>query len=65
MMRHGKEGSLRPASSYAVASYSEPDERRDGYWKELYPDENSWQVIKDIEVLDALKKQGDDGTIGH
>jgi hypothetical protein len=47
---------------YPVASYIERDEQRNGYWKELYPDEASWQVMKDMEVLEVLRKQGDDGT---
>jgi hypothetical protein len=53
---------LSQRHQYEVASYIEADEQRNGYWKELYPDEASWQVIKDMEVLEVLKKQGDDGT---
>ena len=36
------------------------DPHKDGYWKELYPTADGWQVIRDLEVLDALRSRGDD-----
>ncbi|MDJ0705386.1 MAG: DUF695 domain-containing protein [Leptolyngbyaceae cyanobacterium MO_188.B28] len=32
------------------------------YEKELYPNEDDWQVIKDLQVIDALNSYGDDGS---
>ncbi|MBI5686947.1 MAG: DUF695 domain-containing protein [Verrucomicrobia bacterium] len=47
---------------YAVSSAFQPDDICDGYWKELFPTEDDWQVIKDLGVIEALQKEGDDGT---
>src|SRR5688572_2847165 len=30
-------------------------------WHDLYPTEDDWRVIHDLEVLDQLRKRGDDG----
>jgi hypothetical protein len=38
------------------------DEEHEGYWNELFPNDDDWQVIEDLRLLDALKQQGDDGT---
>lgn len=38
----------------------EADPERSGYWDELYPGEDDRQVIKDMRVLEALKRKGDD-----
>jgi hypothetical protein len=38
------------------------DEKRRGYWQELFPTDDDWQVIKDLGVIEALEKEGDDGT---
>jgi hypothetical protein len=38
------------------------DESRDGYWRELFPTDDDWQVIKDLGVIETLHKHGDDGT---
>jgi hypothetical protein len=40
----------------------ESDESHDGYWQDLYPSDDDWQVILDISVLETLEKKGDDGT---
>jgi len=53
---------LSQRHQYEVSSYIKADEQRNGYWKELYPDEASWQVLKDVELLEILRKQGDDGS---
>lgn len=47
---------------YAVSSAFQSDDSRAGYWKELFPTEDDWQVIKDLGVIEALQKEGDDGT---
>jgi uncharacterized protein (TIGR01619 family) len=38
------------------------DKEHAGYWDELYPTADDWQVIADMSVLDALEEQGDDGS---
>lgn len=52
---------LRARHKYAVAWAHKRDERRNGYWKELYPTEDDWQVIQDLGVIEALRKGGDNG----
>lgn len=52
---------LGASHGYAVALAFRPDESHEGYWKELFPTEDDWQVIKDIRVIEALRKKGDDG----
>jgi hypothetical protein len=39
-----------------------PDKQRDGYWQELFPSDDDLQVIKNLEVLGVLRKEGDNGT---
>jgi hypothetical protein len=53
---------LAASSGCAVSSAYEPNDSRNGYWKELFPTEDDWQVIKDLGVIEALQKEGDDGT---
>ena len=53
---------LEASLGYAVSSAFQPDDSRDGYWKELFPTADDWQVIKDLDVIEVLKKEGDDGT---
>ena len=53
---------LAASHGYAVSSAFQPDDSRNGYWKELFPTEDDWQVIKDLGVIEALEKEGDDGT---
>lgn len=36
------------------------DPQKRGYWDDLYPTADDWQVIKDQEVLDVLQRHGDD-----
>lgn len=53
---------LGTSHGYDVALAFRPDESRDGYWKDLFPTDNDWQVIKDLQVIEALQQEGDDGT---
>src|SRR5215831_905546 len=39
-----------------------PDERRDGYWKDLFPSDDDMQIMTDLELLEVLRKEGDNGT---
>jgi hypothetical protein len=47
---------------YSLAFDIKPDERHEGYWRELYPTDDDWQVIMDLQLIDVLLKNGDDGT---
>lgn len=47
---------------YQVELVLKPDPDREGYWKHLYPGEDDWQVIRDLGVLEELRKSGDDGA---
>jgi hypothetical protein len=47
---------------YGVAWGHKRDESRDGYWKELFPTDDDWQVIQDLRVIEELRKSGDDGN---
>lgn len=35
------------------------DPEKNGYWKELFPTADDWQVIQDMRVEDSLRKAGD------
>ena len=39
------------------------DPKHEGYWDELYPSEDDWQVIRDLRVLNVLAKNGDVDTV--
>jgi hypothetical protein len=47
---------------YELSFVMKTDATRDGYWKDLFPSEDDWQVIKDLRVLEVLGSRGDDGT---
>lgn len=53
---------LGGSHGYPLALALERDDDRDGYWQELFPSEDDWQVIKDVGVIEVLGKHGDDGT---
>jgi len=50
---------------YVLQFVLSPDQQREGYWRDLFPSEDDWQVIKDLRVLDLLAKQGDDGSMSR
>jgi hypothetical protein len=60
---------LSQQHGYPLRFVVKPDERRDGYWLNLFPSGDDWQVISDIRILEALKQEGDNGTasrrVGH
>jgi hypothetical protein len=53
-------GRIAEETSYHLTYIYEEDQAKDGYWKELYPTDDDWQMIKDLRVLDTLREQGDD-----
>lgn len=46
-------------TGYALEYEYEQDEAKEGYWHDIYPTADDWQVIEDLEVLDALRERGD------
>jgi len=46
-------------TGYEVAIAHEEDPARTTYWKELYPDEDGWQAIRDRSLERALQDAGD------
>jgi Regulator of ribonuclease activity B/Family of unknown function (DUF695) len=60
-----KLGDLGTLHGYALPFVLAPDEGREGYWRDLFPSDEEWQVIMDIRLLDLLTKQGDDGSISR
>lgn len=53
---------LGESYGYALTFVLTADESHRGYWDDLYPTDDDWQVIKDLRVIEALEKEGDDGT---
>src|SRR5215831_4763650 len=46
-------------TTYNLAYSYEKDAAKEGYWRDLYPTPDDWQMIRDLQVLDALREQGD------
>jgi hypothetical protein len=46
-------------TSYKLQSVYREDSAKDTYWKDIYPNSDSWQVIQDMRVLDSLEDEGD------
>lgn len=53
---------LRDDSSYEISLSFRNDPDHRGYYDELYPTEDDWQVIKDLQVIENLESHGDDGS---
>lgn len=53
---------LARRTSYDLAAEFRDDPQYDGYWRELYPTDDDWEVIQDLKVIESLEKNGDDGT---
>lgn len=48
---------------YALHFALAPDPERAGYWQDLFPTDDDWQVIQDLRVLQSLENHGDDASI--
>ncbi|WP_426395234.1 DUF695 domain-containing protein [Ralstonia sp. R-29] len=57
--------SVAAQTPYELAYAYQEDPEKDGYWKNLYPTADDWQVIRDIRVLDALKDKGDISNVSR
>lgn len=47
---------------YDLEHSVEADEEHSGYWDTLFPSEDDWQVIQDLQVTTELEEAGDDGS---
>lgn len=47
------------ATTYKLQYSYKHDPKKEGYWNDLYPTADDWQVIQDLKVLDSLRKNGD------
>lgn len=56
---------VRDLLGYELHCCCTPDAKRDGYWRDLFPSEDDWQVIKDLRVLEAAKDAGDDHSVSR
>jgi hypothetical protein len=52
---------LAAQTGYELEASFRDDPQHEGYWHDLYPTDDDWRVIHDLEVLDQLRKRGDDG----
>ena len=50
---------VRASTGYALTFRITEDPEKKGYWNDLYPTADDWQMIQDAKVVDALKKSGD------
>jgi len=46
-------------TGYDLAYVYEEDSAKQGYFNDLYPTPDDWQMIKDLQVLDVLRERGD------
>jgi hypothetical protein len=53
---------LGKARGYQLEFTLKTEEGHEGYWQELFPSDDDWQVIKDLRIIEVLKKDGDDGA---
>jgi hypothetical protein len=53
---------LSRRTGYELALIWEPDPEQRGYWDELFPSADDWQVVKDLQLLKVLQREGDDGS---
>jgi len=56
---------LASSTGYKLELQLEKDPEHTEYWKHLYPTPDDWQVIADMEVVDAMEKAGDDRGAEH
>jgi hypothetical protein len=53
---------LGATHGYQLGFSIEHDEKHDGYWQQLFPTDDDWQVIQDLHVIEVLERDGDDGS---
>ncbi|MDX1561902.1 MAG: DUF695 domain-containing protein, partial [Gammaproteobacteria bacterium] len=50
---------IEESTGYRLQVRTQDDPEKAGYWKDLYPTADDWQMIQDTKVVEALKKHGD------
>ncbi len=55
-------GNLGLESGYDITLAYMDDPNHSAYRDDLYPTEDDWQVIKDLQVIENLRSHGDDGS---
>jgi hypothetical protein len=50
---------LAKQHGYEILFAHEHDPEKSVYWDQLFPTDEDWQVIQDLRVQDALRKEGD------
>jgi regulator of RNase E activity RraB len=53
---------LTEETGYDIRFSHKNDPEHKGYFDDLYPTKDDWQVISDLKVIEALEKHGDDGS---
>jgi hypothetical protein len=56
---------LGQTHGYALSFVMTEDENHKGYWQELFPTEDDWQVILDLRVLEQSEKGGDNLNVSR
>lgn len=51
---------LAASAKYQMQVFTEEDQEKEIYWKDLYPTPDDRQVMLDMQVLDSLAQHGDD-----
>lgn len=51
--------SLAERTTYALQYAYQDDPDKETYWRTLYPTDDDWQLMRDMRVLEALRRQGD------
>lgn len=49
-------------TGYELSTEYRDDPEHNGYWQNLFPSNDDWQVINDLKVIEAAAKHGDDGS---
>jgi regulator of RNase E activity RraB len=52
-------GGVSDSSGYELTLEAQEDPDKERYFNELFPTEDDWQVIQDLQVLDQLQEAGD------
>lgn len=56
-------GEVERSTNYRLDMLIRDDPEKQGYWKDLFPTDDDWQMIQDSKTVEALKNHGDIGEI--
>lgn len=54
---------LRRRTGYDFKLLYQQDPQHSGYWNELFPSADDWQVILDLEAIEKMEKLGNDASM--